>query len=135
MTKEEKTVENAAPPEKGVSAAKKFMLKDLKVEDADIKAIRTNAEADELIEYLEKKNTEKPKENMGEIKVNNLGHNPAKLPAPDKTNAQKNIRLNMLDKLDPLSYKKALATQGTRRNNGSRLLVLFDEEHPGGRVF
>ena len=130
----DKKTENGTPPEKGVSAAKKFMLKDLDVKAEDIATIRSNEEADELISYLNKKNAETPKENI--IKVNGkIGHTPAELPPPDKVNAQHDIRMNMFDKLDPISYKQALSTKGTRRNNGSRLMCIFDEEHPGGRVF
>ena len=119
-----------------LSITKKMIMKDLGASDAEIDLIRSNSEVDEYIVYMQKKNAE-PKEKSKEkmITINKqIGHKPADLPEPDNVKGQ-NIRMNLGDHLDPLSIKKAMAADGARRNNGSRLMVLFDSEHPNGRFF
>lgn len=114
-----------------VSMAKKFILKENGVEDKDVEQIRTNEEADELIEYLQKKTNDEEKDEDKMISFRgNVGHKPDKLPPPEELN--ETYKQNLRQALNPLAPVKGT---NNRWKGNSRLLVHFDKDNPDGRLF
>lgn len=113
-----------------VSMAKKFILRDYKVEGKDIEAIRTNAEADELIAYLKERN-EPEKEEEKQERGNMLGHE-TDFKLPDPENLTDELKLNMLDILKPLRVNNVI---NCRWGQDARILRHYDDEYPEGRIF
>ena len=118
-----------------VSAAKKAILRDLNAPAEDIQQIRTNAEADEYITYLRGKQPPKEeKDKLPIMKLNaGMGKPIADLPDPEDPDKirQKKFNQTLLDKMDPVSAKQPCS----RWNNASRMLLIFDDEHPNGSFF
>ena len=126
--KESESKENAAPK---LSVSKKVILRDLGAEKEDISEIRTNSEADELIEYLKKKNTQNDKEEDDEPKMRlkaNVGHPISPLPEANITSDE--APRGFMPKLNALHPENA---RPNRRNKDARVLVLFNDEFPDGR--
>ena len=116
-----------------VSASKKAILADLGADTDLVTTLRTNAEADEYISYLKSKAvppTEPKKEKM--LKINTqLGHEPDSLPPADQI-LPKVLRMNVAEAMNPLCPKKGV---NNRRNEGSRIQMIFTPEYPDGRLF
>ncbi len=127
-----------AEEENTVSMAKKYILRDMGVPDADIDNLRSNEEADGVIDYITKKNAavetkdekeENPKDKIHSFK-GNVGHPLAELPDREKLNSK--YKLSLVEALNPLAPKRST---NNRWNQSARILVHFDEDNPNGRVF
>jgi len=111
-------------------SAELLILEDMGVEPEKLERVNSKAAAEKLIKYYEsKKDIKKNKKKMLNLKANQ-GTKLSPLPDPEPLNDP--VKLNLRDALDPLSPKKAV---NARWNKSARILMIFDEEHPNGRVF
>lgn len=112
--------------------AKKFILRELEVSPEDIAELRTNAEADELIAYLnpEKKEEAPPKEKK---KVNKklIGTGKGDFELPDPEILTDKINHTLMDRLKPLRVNNWL---NQRWGSDARLMRVYTDEYPEGRI-
>lgn len=128
-------IENSTPIP--VSVAKKYILKDLGASAEDVEEIKTNAEAEELMEYLKKKNAEDPeiKKKRDELKLKpNAGHQAAPLVDSEATPGSDH-KLNLRDAMDRLSPRFAENQEDRRWRGDAMIMAVFDDDHPEGRCF
>lgn len=116
-------------------SAELLILEDMGVDAKKLDRINSKAAAEKLIQYYNAKNTPEKEETKNdpkeESKINlkpNMGFQG--LPPPEEITEE--LKLNLMDKMNPLSVNKA---NKNRYIANSRLCVVFTDEHPEGMVF
>jgi len=112
-------------------SAESLILEDMGVNPESIAKINSKAAAEKLIKYyankgVKKDDVKKNKKSMLKLKKN-MG-----MPLPDPENLDDEIKLNLRQALNPLAPKRAI---NNRWNKKARVLMIFNEEYPDGRVF
>ena len=119
--------ENPTGEEVADYSAELLILEDMGVEPEKLERVNSLDAANKLITYYQAK---APKLEDNPKKIMSLKKNMGQpLPPPEPVEG---ATLGLYDALDPLSGRKG---EGLRWNKGARVLLLFNEEHPHGRVF
>ena len=115
-------------PEIDISA-ELLILEDMGVNGKQLSKINSKAAAEKLIKYYQNKKPELKEETKKPMLTlkSNMG-----VPLPDPEVLTAEIKLNLQEALDPLSPKRAI---NNRWNKKARIMMIFDEEHPRGRIF
>jgi hypothetical protein len=114
-----------------LSIAKRFILRENKIAEEEINKIQSNAEAEELITLLGKRENTAEDEQDPNARMNNMGNDDFKLPEPKNPNYD--ITLGMDDYLKPARINNFLKDGVFEQ--GARIMRVFgDDNYPEGRV-
>ena len=112
-----------------LSIAKRYILRENKVPKEDIDSIKSDKEADELIKHFQQKENSAD-ENQPQKNIHNLGNQDFILPDPE--NPKYKINRSVQDFLKPARANNFM--EGGIYKKGSRLMRVFTDEYPEGRV-
>jgi len=110
-------------------SAEILILEDMGVDDKKLSKINSLEAATKLIKYYENK---APKFEDNTKKMIKLKANQGTKPLSNPEDLNDPIKLDLIDAMNPLSIKRA---KNARWNNKARVMMIFTEEYPNGRVF